>query len=170
MSSEPEQPSDHGALLEVGRIGRPHGVAGDLYVDLLTDRTERLDVGSRVFASGRWLTIERSRPVPRRWIVHFAGIDDRTAAERLTNAVVHAEPIDDPQTIWVHQLIGARVRDVSGVDRGTCMAVLQNPANDLMELDSGALVPVVFLVEVTADGVAVVDPPEGLFELFEPPA
>jgi hypothetical protein len=44
---------------------------------------------------------------------------------------------------------------------------LQNPANDLLELSTGALVPVNFLVERRDDGTVVVDPPAGLFEVFE---
>lgn len=168
MPTDADPPApDRVDLLEVGRIGRAHGVRGDVYVDLLTDRTERLAVGSRLFASGRWLNVTQSRALPQRWLVHFEGVDDRTAAERLTTSVLYAEPLDEPDTIWVHQLIGARVRDVDGVDRGTCVAVLQNPANDLIELDSGALVPVIFVTEVTDDGVVVVDPPDGLFEIYD---
>ena len=44
------------------------------------------------------------------------------------------------------------------------MAVIANPAADLLELESGALVPVVFIVERTADRI-VIDPPAGLFEV-----
>jgi 16S rRNA processing protein RimM len=76
--------------------------------------------------------------------------------------------------VWVHQVIGAEVRDVRGIARGRCLSVIANPANDLLELDSGALVPVNFVTSVTSDdGVAftvVVDPPEGLFELFASPS
>jgi 16S rRNA processing protein RimM len=47
---------------------------------------------------------------------------------------------------------------------GTCTSVLANPAHDILELDNGGLVPVVFVVEAT-EGRVVVDPPEGLFDL-----
>jgi 16S rRNA processing protein RimM len=106
-----------------------------------------------------------------RWVVGIVGIDDRNDVERLVNKVVWAEPIDDPDAVWVHQVIGARVVGTDGVDRGTCIAVLKNPANDLLELESGALVPVIFVESVVpddADGfVITIDPPEGLFEVFE---
>jgi 16S rRNA processing protein RimM len=101
-----------------------------------------------------------------RWRVHFEGIDDRSAAEALTGAVVSAEPIDDPDVLWIHQLFGCSVVEVDGTPRGRCVSVIENPAADLLELDSGALVPVTFVTTV-ADGVITVDPPEGLFELFE---
>ena len=153
-------------LLEVGRIGRAHGVKGDVFVDLTTDRTERVHVGSRLFGAGRWFEITASSRSGERWRVHFAGVDDRTAAEALTGTVLSAEPIDDPDVLWVHQLVGARVVEVGGTERGRCVAVVDNPAADLLELDSGALVPVTFVTGL-ADGVVTIDPPEGLFELFE---
>ena len=56
------------------------------------------------------------------------------------------------------------VVEVDGTPRGVCVAVVENPAADLLELDSGALVPVVFVVEHDADRI-VIDPPAGLFEL-----
>jgi 16S rRNA processing protein RimM len=157
-------------LLEVGRIGRAHGVRGDVFVDLTTDRSERAAAGSRLWAGDRWLTITRSSPSSKRWRVHFEGVDDRTAAERLTGVALHAEPIDDPGALWIHQLIGASVLEANGIDRGRCTAVIENPASDLLELDSGALVPVVFVtsVDITHDGTLVtIDPPPGLFDLSE---
>ena len=96
-------------LLEVGRIGRPHGIRGDVFLDLVTDHTERAQVGSRLWARDRWLTISTSNSSSHRWRVHFEGVDDRTGAEALTGVVVFAEPIEDPDALWVHELIGATV-------------------------------------------------------------
>lgn len=157
-------------LLEVGRIGRPHGVRGDVFVDLTTDRTERVAVGARLFARDRWVTVVQSSRSNQRWRVHLDGVDDRTAAERLTGVVLHAEPIDDPDVLWVHHLIGAQVIERDGTARGSCVAVIDNPAADLLELETGALVPVNFVTAVERDesGVVVtIDPPDGLFELYE---
>jgi 16S rRNA processing protein RimM len=155
-------------LLEVGRIGRPHGVRGDVFIDLSTDRTERVAVGSRLWGRGRWLTITRSSPSNRRWRVHLDGVDDRTGAEALTGTPLFAEPIDDPDALWVHHLIGASVVESNGIDRGRCVAVVANPASDLLELDSGALVPVRFVSAVDVSGgvaLVTIEPPDGLFEL-----
>jgi 16S rRNA processing protein RimM len=80
--------------------------------------------------------------------------------------VLAAEPIEDPNALWVHQLIGAEVIEATGTARGRCVAVIDNPAADLLELESGALVPAAFVVSV-AEGVVTIDPPEGLFELGE---
>jgi 16S rRNA processing protein RimM len=157
-------------LLEVGRIGRPHGIKGDVFLDLVTDHTERAQVGARLWARDRWWTIVHSSPANRRWRVHLEGVDDRTAAEAVTGMVVSAEPIEDPDALWIHELIGADVVEIDGIDRGHCISVIENPASDLLELESGALVPVTFVtsVEHTAAGVLVtIDPPDGLFELNE---
>ena len=103
-------------------------------------------------------------PHQDRWLVTFAEIDDRVVAQRYTNVPVYAEPLDDADELWVHELIGTPVVEVDGTPRGTCVSVVANPAADLLELDSGALVPVVFVVEHTAERI-VIDPPAGLFEL-----
>lgn len=153
-------------LLEIGRVGRAHGVRGAVMVTLSTDRTERLAPGSRLQCRGEWLTVASATPHTRRWLVTFAEVRDRSASERLTGATLLAEPVDDPEALWVHQLIGARVVEVGGRERGTCTAVVANPAADLLELSTGALVPVVFVAAV-ADGVVTIEPPDGLFELFE---
>jgi 16S rRNA processing protein RimM len=153
-------------LLEVGRIGRAHGVRGDVLVLLTTDRLERVAVGSRLKAEDRWLTVVASSRSNDRWRVHFEGVDDRSAAEALSGTVLSAEPLDDPDVLWIHHLIGADVVEVGGRQRGRCVAVVDNPAADLLELDSGALVPVTFVVSVE-HGVVTIDPPDGLFELGE---
>lgn len=158
-------------MLEVGRIGKPHGVGGDLFVGLSTDRTERLipgavlvaRAGSGPRAKERELTVERSRPQGDRWVVHFVGVDSRTDAEHLVNSVLMAEPVDDPEALWVHDLIGSRVVDLAGRDRGTCIAVVDNPAHAILELSGGGLVPVPFVVSCV-EGVITVDPPEGLLD------
>ncbi len=148
----------------VGYVRRPHGVRGDTYVDLTTDREERLAVGSRLWVNGGWVIVATSRLLPQRWLVHFEGFDDRSAVEALTNRELYAEPIADDDALWVHELIGSEVIEVGGTHRGRCVAVLANPANDLLELDGGALVPIPFVIS-HKHGVITVDVPDGLFDL-----
>ena len=137
-----------------------------MYVTLSTDRTERVEPGSRLFDGQRWLVVESSRAQPAsRWVVQFEGIADRDAAEQLTGRIVSAEPLEDGG-LGVHELIGARVVDADGVDRGACVSVIDNPAHDILELDTGHLVPVTFVTDV-ADGVIHVDVPDGLWDLLE---
>ena len=160
MAAQPD------GLLEIGHLRKAHGVHGQINVQLATDRAERLVPGSRWFARDGWLTVVRASPHQDRWLVTFAEVRDRLAAQRFTNTAVFAEPIDDPAELWVHELIGTPVVETDGTPRGTCVAVIDNPAADLLELDSGALVPVVFVTEHSA-GRIVIDPPAGLFELLD---
>lgn len=157
-------------LLEIGRIGRPHGVRGDVFVSLTTTREERVVVGTKLWARDRWLTIATAHRSNDRWRVHFEGCDDRNAAEALTGTTLLAEPIHDPEEVWIHELIGAAVVEADGTDRGTCIAVIDNPASDLLELESGALVPATFIVSIDdgdAGRVVTIEPPDGLFELYD---
>jgi 16S rRNA processing protein RimM len=153
-------------LLEIGHLRKAHGVRGQVNVQLATDRLERLAPGARWFARDGWLTVVSATRHQDRWLVTFEEIGDRLAAQRYTNTAAYAEPLDDPGELWVHDVIGAAVVEVDGTQRGRCVAVVENPAADLLELDSGALVPVVFVVEHSAQQV-VIDPPAGLFELTE---
>lgn len=151
-------------LLEVGFVARAHGVRGEVVVDLLTDRTERLDPGSILVSDSQDLVVAAARRHHHRWIVSFEGVTDRSGAEALAGAVLRAEPLSDPDALWVHELIGALVRDQHGVDRGRVVAVEANPAHDLLVLDTGALVPVVFVTDSRSDLVTV-HVPDGLFDL-----
>ena len=152
-------------LLEIGHIRRPHGLRGDVFVQLTSDRVSRLDPGSVLYTDDGTLTVAAGRTAANgRHIISFDGIADRTAAEAYTNTTLYAEPIDDPDELWVHQLIGGRVVDQHGVERGECVSVVANPAADLLELSGGALVPTNFVVS-NEDGVITVDVPDGLFDL-----
>ena len=119
--------------LAVGHLRRPHGLKGDIFVQLTTDRRERVEVGAELFARGEMLTVAASRVAGNgRIIARFEQIPDRTAAERWTNVELFAAPIDDPDALWVHELIGQRVVDQDGVDRGVCTEVLANPAAEIL--------------------------------------
>ena len=154
-------------LLEIGHIGRAHGLHGAVYVDLLTDREERLAAGARLRAGERWLTVASARPVGTRWLVQFEGCADRNAAERLVSTALFAEPLPEASDgLYVHQLIGSDVVGSDGHSYGRCVAIVANPAHDLLELEDGSLVPTVFIVASSA-GQVVINPPEGLFDLGE---
>ena len=131
---------------------------------MTTDRLDRVETGSRLFGAGRIFVIESHRRAGNgRIIAKIDGIDDRNTAEEFVDVELFGEPIDDPDALWAHQLIGARVVDQHGNDHGECRALVDNPAADLLELPSGALVPANFVVGV-ADGVIRVEIPDGLFE------
>ena len=157
-----------GDLLEVGRIHRPHGLRGEVAVSLITNRTERMAPGAELRAGDATLVVRRARRNGDRWLVAFEGFDDRADVEGLRGALLLAEPLDDPDELWVHRLIGAELFCAAGVARGRVTAVQANPAGDLLVTEGGALVPLRFLVafEDGADGGRIsVDVPDGLFEL-----
>jgi len=165
-SSSTTEPPD--GLLEVGHIRRAHGLRGEVFVQLITDESARVEPGAELVASGTPLVVESSRTASNgRRVVKFDRIADRTEAERWANEALYAAPIDDPDALWVHELIGATVVELDGTERGVCTSVVANPAADLIELDSGALVPSVFVVS-NVDGVVTVDVPDGLFDLGTP--
>jgi len=163
-------------VLEVGRIGRAHGLRGEVAVSFLTDRPERTTAGSSFtvrpeHGPPRDLVVTEARRHQQRWLLRFAGIDDRDAASALTGLVLFAPalPSADGDELWVHDLVGASVVDAGGHTLGAVASVEANPAHDLLVLDSGVLVPVTFVTEHGADEDGgrrvVVDVPDGLLDL-----
>ncbi len=152
--------------LEVGRIGRAHGLHGDVTVAPITNRDERFASGSVLYIGDRPLVVASARRHQARWLVRFEGVDDRNGAEALRGCVLTADPLGDASDgeLWVHDLVGAEVRDRAGAPLGVVTAVEANPAHDLLVLEGGALVPIVFVVSCEA-GVVTVDVPEGLLDL-----
>jgi len=147
-------------LLEVGRVVKPHGLRGEVVVELVTNRPERLEAGSVLVAGDRELRVVAARPHAKRWLVIFEGLTDRNQADQLRDVVLRAEALDDPDALWVHDLVGREVVDADGVVHGRVEAVEANPASDLLVLDGGGLVPLRFVVE--AGERIVVDVPPGL--------
>ncbi|HEV7888898.1 MAG TPA: ribosome maturation factor RimM [Acidimicrobiales bacterium] len=150
-------------MLDVARVAKPHGLRGEVVVELLTNRTERIDAGTVLHSDRGDMAIERSSPHQGRWIVQFEGVHSREDADALRGLVLRAEPIEDPDALWVHDLIGAEVVDTVGTPLGTVAAVEANPASDLLVLEGGGLVPLTFVTE-TGPGRVVVDPPPGLLD------
>jgi 16S rRNA processing protein RimM len=157
-------------VLEVGRVVKAHGVEGDVVVELVTNRHERLAPGGTLdVEGGRRLAVAGARPVPggrhgSRFIVSFAGVGSRNAAEALRGARLYAAAMEDTGSWWVHELVGARLLAASGAEVGTVVAVEANPASDLLVLDGGALVPLRFVTE-KGDGWLKAELPSGLLEL-----
>src|ERR1044071_9868293 len=94
-------------LLEVGRIARPHGLRGEVVVELSTDRHERVEPGAELSTPSGPLVVASSRPFGRRWLVMFEGVSTREQADALRGEVLLAEALDDPEAWWVHELIGS---------------------------------------------------------------
>jgi 16S rRNA processing protein RimM len=144
-------------------VGKAHGLTGEVVVALVSNRPERVVVGSVFVTDGGDLRIDAARPYGEHWLMTFAGIDSRERAEALRGTVLRGRPLEDDDAWWVHELIGSEVFDIEGAQVGTVRAVVANPVSDLLELEGGALVPLRFVVERSA-GRVVVDGPAGLLD------
>ena len=149
----------------MGRIAKAFGIRGEVIVDALSNRPGRFAPGSVLFAGTTELVVTRAHLHGQRWIVAFSGVGTRREAEELRGQVLKAEPQPTKRgELWVHEIVGATVFDSGGARLGEVTAVEANPASDLLVLDTGGLIPLVFVVESEA-GRIVVDPPAGLLEL-----
>lgn len=174
--------TDDPPRIEVGRVVKPHGLKGEVAVDLLTDRPDvRFAPGATVLLDGEPVAVATSRPHQGRWLVRFEGVADRTEAEGLRGASLSGEPLegdDQTDTFWVHELVGLQVLTDDGEAVGEVSGHIELPAAagyDLLEVrraGGGAplLLPAVDdLVEAREgdDGglvLVVVDPPPGLLD------
>lgn len=150
-------------------MARPHGLRGQVVVELLTNRVERVAVGAKLQGPAGELEVVRASPQREvdgrsRWLISFGGIDTREQAEGLRGAILSAPPLCDPEALWVHELIGTEVVEVSGSRIGVVEAVQSNPASDLLVLSGGVLIPLSFVVH-HQPGRLTVDLPPGLLEL-----
>ncbi|QZN84564.1 ribosome maturation factor RimM [Cellulomonas sp. C5510] len=163
-------------LLTVARIGRAHGLRGEVALDLRTDEPEaRLATGTVLPtdppASGP-LTVAGTRVQQGRWYVTFAEAGDRTAAEALRGVdllVDVADEGDDEDAWYPHELAGLRAEHVDGRVLGEVVGLEHLPAHDALVLrePDGArtLVPFVRAIVPVVDvpgGRVVLDPPGGL--------
>ncbi|HEY6594902.1 MAG TPA: ribosome maturation factor RimM [Asanoa sp.] len=175
-------------LLVVGRIGRPHGVRGEVTVEVRTDEPEqRFAVGSvlRTDATAaapdvrvpEELTVEAVRWHQGRPLVTFDGVYDRDIAENLRDVLLCVDseavaPPDDPDEFNDHQLVGLAAVSPAGEPLGEVARVDHAPASDLLVLrrpgGRTALVPFVKAIVPEVDvagGRVVVDAPGGLLDL-----
>ncbi|ALX04520.1 MULTISPECIES: ribosome maturation factor RimM [Aeromicrobium] len=144
----------------VGRIGRAHGIKGELAVQVRTDEPERrFAPGTALVAGDRTVVVAAARNHSGRLLLRLEGVGDRTAAEALHGRVleVDVDPDDVPEdddAYYDHQLVGLRVHDHAGTDVGVVADVLHLPEQDLLSLDldagaRGVLVP--FVVALVPD-------------------
>ncbi|NND84573.1 MAG: 16S rRNA processing protein RimM [Acidimicrobiia bacterium] len=154
----------------VGRLGKPHGVRGEVML-----RTERDDLslfapGTEFATPSGTLTVGGVRRHHGNLIARFEGVADRDAAEMLRGIELSVERSDvrlDDDEWWTTDLVGCRIVDVNGTERGTVTAVEDGVAHARIVVDSGhgsVEVPFVdeLVPEVDAEArVVVVDLPDG---------
>ncbi|MCW2703127.1 MAG: rRNA processing protein RimM [Blastococcus sp.] len=164
----------------VGRIGRPHGVRGEVTVEVRTDdpdlrfvpgavlRTDPAERGPITIAGVHWHS--------GTLLLRLEGVDSREAAEAVRNTellvdVADLPEIEDPDSYYDHQLVGLTARMPDGTALGE-VTVVRHEAQDLLVVrrpeGGDVLIPFVSAIVPTVDldgGFVVVDPPEGLLEL-----
>ncbi|MFF7143005.1 ribosome maturation factor RimM [Streptomyces nodosus] len=166
--------------LVVARIGRAHGIKGEVTVEVRTDEPElRLPPGAVLAtdpASAGPLTIETGRVHSGRLLLRFEGVADRTAAEALRNTLLIAdvdpdELPEDEDEYYDHQLIDLDVVTVDGAEIGRITEISHLPSQDLfvVERPDGSEVYVPFVQEIVTEidleeQRAVIDPPPGLID------
>jgi 16S rRNA processing protein RimM len=168
--------------LTVGRIGRPHGIRGDVTIEVRTDdpdqrfalgqtlRTEPVGAGPLVVEWAHWHS--------GRLLLRFAGCASREDAEALRGVLLVVETselpaLSDPDEFYDHQLVGLSARSPAGVAIGEVTEVVHSPAGELLAIaredgEGELLVPFIrqMVPEIRPErGYLVVDPPEGLLEL-----
>jgi 16S rRNA processing protein RimM len=165
----------------VGRIGKPHGLRGEVTVDVRTDEPERRFArGSTLRAEpppGSASSLRRVTVAGSRWhqsvlLVTFEEVLDRTAAEAARGIVLHAsipagESPEDPDEFYDHQLVGLAAYDEDGTALGTVAGLVHGGAQDLLRIATPdgreALVPFVKAlvpeVDVAGGRVVVADRP-----------
>lgn len=167
-------------IVVVGRVGRAHGLRGEVAVEVRTDDPEgRLAPGSVLAtdpAAAGPLEVTDARWHSGRLLLTFAGARDRDSAEALRGTLLVVDtdddpPLDDPDEFHDHELVGLAAVTVSGTPAGEVADVLHLPGQDLLSLrtPSGREVLVPFVAEIVPEvdlpGARVVlDPPPGLLE------
>lgn len=167
--------------LVIGRIGRAHGVRGDLFVEPMTDEPDHRYSDGTVLTTSNdtTLTVAKSKWHSGRFVVHFVGFDDRNVAETLRGLTLSievdpAQSPEDPDEYYDHQLIGLNVVLADGTHVGTIGEVIHLPSQDLLtvlrEGDTEALIPFVteFVPDINlATKTVTITPPPGLLNDLE---
>ena len=181
-SSRDAGSADDGSIeVVVGRIGKPHGVRGEVTVDVRTDEPERRFVAGAVLRAepprGSATALSAVTVTGARWhqttlLVTFEEIGDRNAAEAARGLVLHAtipadESPEDPDEFYDHQLVGLAAYDLDGTALGEVSGLVHGGAQDLLTIRTpdgrDTLVPFVKAlvpeVDLVARRVVVADRP-----------
>ena len=165
----------------VGRIGKPHGIRGEVTIDVRTDEPERRFAPGAVLPAepprGSATTLRSLTVAHARWhqsvlLVRFEELGDRNAAEAARGILLHAsipadESPEDPDEFYDHQLVGLAAYDEGGAALGEVTGLVHGGAQDLLTIRTpdgrDALVPFVKAlvpeVDLAAGRVVVADRP-----------
>jgi 16S rRNA processing protein RimM len=139
-------------LVTIGRVGRPHGVDGSFFVENASEAEERFRRGATLYADGApAAVVESKRGAGGRPVIKL----DRHVPRGATLAVPRSSlPEPEADAYYVFQLVGLEVEEDGGGRLGVVADVENTPANDVLVLDSGLLLPLVdvCVLEIDLDG------------------
>ena len=127
-------------LVSVGRVGKPHGLDGSFFVEDPSEDEERFAAGAAIHVDGEPAEIVASKRSGGRPVIRL----DREAPRGAELAVPRSQlPPPGEGEYYAFQLVGLEVEEDDGRALGRVQAVQPGVANDVLELDSGASLPLV---------------------------
>ena len=127
-------------LVKVGRVGKPHGLDGSFFVEHASEDADRFVKGATLHVDGEPAEIVVSKRSRGRPVIRL----DRDAPRGAELAVPRDQlPPAGEDEYYEFQLVGLTVEEEGGRPLGSVAAVIPGPANDVLELDSGLLLPLV---------------------------
>lgn len=128
-------------LVSVGRVGKPHGVDGSFFVEDASESDERFALGAELYADGEPAKVTVSkRGAGGRRVIKLDRSVSRGAELAIPRALL---PEPEPDAYYIFQLVGLEVEEEGGRRLGAVADVMDAPANDVLELDTGLLLPLV---------------------------
>jgi 16S rRNA processing protein RimM len=137
--------------VQIGRVGKPHGLAGAFVIEEASDDPERFAVGATLLVGGEAVRVIESKRAGGRPVIQVDRVVER-------GAPIEIERTDLPQPeegeYYAFQLVGLEVAETGGVQLGRVTEVSSGPANDVLELDTGLALPLVdaCVLEVDLEG------------------
>jgi len=138
-SSKPDEP----VFLVVGKLRRPHGLNGEILLEIMTDFPERLTRGKEIYVGDSHVSmrIQKVREHETGLLITLLGVSDRESAARYTNQLVFVKASQLPSLgegqYYHHELLGMLVNDESGNYLGKVREIIETGANDVLVLENG---------------------------------
>ncbi len=126
--------------VQVGRVGKPHGLAGAFFVEQASDDPDRFTVGATLLVAGEPTEVVESKRAGGRPVIRLDREVDRGAAIEVERSAL---PEPDEDEYYAFQLVGLEVQEEGGAILGRVVDISTNPANDVLELDTGLALPLV---------------------------
>ena len=126
--------------VQIGRVGKPHGLAGAFFVEQASDDPDRFTVGAMLLVAGEPTEVVESKRAGGRPVIRLDREVDRGAAIEVERSAL---PQPDEGEYYAFQLVGLEVQEEGGAILGRVVEISTNPANDVLELDTGLALPLV---------------------------